>query len=194
MKSKHLLLTLLLAIGLPWVANAQDLTVCDGSAPGTTTSTNQYIPVYGYMADTKDYTSEFIIPSADLASINGMDITKLTFYLSTSASEAWTATFKVYMKEVENTTITSMTGPNTSTVVYTGTLDASNSTMVVNFDDNYTYNGGNLLIGTTITVKGNWKSATFSGISAAEGSSAYASSPTSSYPTKQSFLPKTTFT
>ena len=190
MVKKSLLIMMLLALFAPWAANAQttELTVNNG------TSTNGCIPVYGNYADKQDYTSEFIIPSADLVTINGMDITKLTFYLSNSASGAWNATFKVYMKEVENTTITSMTGPNTSTVVYTGTLDATNSTMVVNFDDNYTYNGGNLLIGTTIIDIGNWNSATFFGISATYGSSAYASSPTSSDPTKQSFLPKTTFT
>ena len=60
MKSKHLLLLLLLAMGLPWVANAQEtLTVCDGSVEGTTTTTNNYIPFFGSYVDTQGCTCEY---------------------------------------------------------------------------------------------------------------------------------------
>ena len=58
MIKKSLLLTLLLAILVPWAAQAQEtLTVCNG------TETNEYLPVYGYYMDTQGTTSEFIIPA-----------------------------------------------------------------------------------------------------------------------------------
>ncbi len=88
MNKKTLLIMLLLALFAPLAANAQStLTVCDGEI------TNEYIPVYGYYADTEGTKSEFIIPSSELTAMNGMSITAMSFYISSPAYDAWGATF-----------------------------------------------------------------------------------------------------
>ena len=188
MKRKSLLLLLLFALLAPWAANAQNtVTVCDG------TTTNSNIPVYGYSGDTQGTTSEFVIPATTegMSTMTGMAITGMQFYVSSVAGAAWTATFQVYMKEIDGTTLSGTTGPGNCTVVYTGTLDATGTTMDVVFDDAYTYNGGNLLVGTYIQTAGNWKSASFYGIEAT--GAAYQSGGYNNNGAKD-FLPKTTFT
>ena len=63
--------------------DSKTLTINDG------TSTNSNCPVYGVWLD--QYTkSQFIIPESDLSGMIGADISKMTFYASTSAANAWT--------------------------------------------------------------------------------------------------------
>ena len=189
MKRKSLLFLLLLALIAPWAANAQNtLTVCEGTA------TNAYIPVYGYYADTEGCNSEFIIPSSELGALNGGVISSMTFYLASPASAAWGAEFQVYLGTVEGTTLSANLGPDDFTVVYTGVLDGTGSTMVVTFDNPYAYNGGNLLVGTIITAEGSYKSATFNGIEAT-GAAYYSYEGWSGIVGGvQNFIPQTTFT
>jgi hypothetical protein len=71
----------------------------------------------------------------------------MTFYLQTSATAAWTGTFRVFLKEVVGTTLSAYSGTEGATIVYEGSLSASQSTMDVTFTTNYTYHGGNLLVG-----------------------------------------------
>ncbi len=185
---KFLMILMFALFCIPWVANAQNtLTVCDG------TTTNSNIPVYGYSGDTQGTTSEFVIPATTegMSSMTGMAITSMQFYVSSAAGAAWTATFQVYMKEIDGTTLSGTTGPGNCTVVYTGTLDATGTTMTVVFDEGFTYNGGNLLIGTYVQTAGNWKSASFYGIEAT--GAAYQSGGYNQNGAKN-FLPKTTFT
>ena len=166
-------------------------TVNDGTA------TNSYIPVYGGYVDAYEK-NEFIIPATSLTDMVGGTIKGLTFYLQSVASKSWgNANFKIYLKEVDNTTITSYTFGDSDTPVYTGALDATQSTMEIKFSSDYTYEGGNLLIGIYNTVKGTYANASFYGITAESGASAYgynssALNSVSSVKT-QSFLPKTTF-
>ena len=165
-------------------SDAYSVTLNDGTA------TNSNVPVYGYYVDNQGTTSEFILPSSaeGMSSIQYGSISKLTFYLSSPASASWgDAVFKVYLKEVSNTTISALEGPDACTVVYTGSLDATQSTMEITFDQPFVYLGGNLLIGTYVQTKGTWKSATFYGVSASSGAS-YCNKNSSS----QSFLPKVT--
>lgn len=179
-------MTLLLALLTTFGAWAQT-TVTIGE--GTATSSN--IPVYGYSGDTQGTTSEFVIPATELEDLNGKEITALKFYVSSAAGDAWTATFQVYMKEIDETTLSATTGPGNCTVVYTGTLDATGTTMDVVFDESFTYNGGNLLIGTYVQTAGNWESASFYGIEAT--GAAYQSGGYNQNGAKN-FIPKTTFT
>ena len=175
---------LILAIGGSWL-HAETVTVCDGTA------TNSLVPVYGSWVDTQGATSEFVIP----ASTEGMDemvsgsISKLSFYLSSVAAAEWNATIQVYLAEVENTTLSGVVGPSACTVVYTGVLSATASPMEIEFDSPYTYEGGNLLIGTYVQTAGTWKATTFVGISAS--GAGYHSHGTTN--TAVSFIPKTTF-
>ena len=179
---RRMSLTLLVALCCYTAASAETLTVYDG------TDDSQYLPVYGYWADVSDTKSEFVIPKGELSDMEDGTISALTFYLQQSASAAWTATFQVYLKEIDATTLTGITGPDASTVVYTGTLDARGTEMTVTFSTPYTYNGGNLLIGTYNSVKSsNSPSAYFYGVNQSENTGWYRTSSTK-------FIPKTTFT
>ena len=170
-------------------ARAQEvLTVYDGTA------TNKYIPVYAYSGDTQGTTSEFVIPAAELTAMKDGTITQMAFYLSQSASKDWTAVYKVYLAEVSETTLSGTVGPDACTVVYTGTVDGSGSTMNITFDNYYTYNGGNLLVGTYVQTKGAWdNNGIYYGVEAT--SAAYLSgSWGGSDDGVKNFIPKTTFT
>ncbi len=128
--------------------------------------------------------------------MDGMPISAMTFYLSSPASAAWTGTFQVFLKEVGSTTLSAFSGTADATIVYEGTLDGTGSTMTVTFDNEYDYGGGNLLVGVYQTVKGNYKSCTFYGITAtgACGQAYNSSSLESCSFTQRNFIPKTTFT
>ena len=190
MFKKFLLLSLLMAILMPWQAKAQEtLTVCDG------TTTNSYIPIYGSYVDTQGTTSEFIIP----ATTEGMDaliggvISQLTFYITNSPATWGSPVIQIYMGEVEGTTLSSLNGPTNFTVVYEGVLSNTQAAMEIELNEPYTYEGGNLLIGTYVKTKSTtYKNTTFSGIQAPSGSSRNNSG--SGAGTAREFLPKTTFT
>lgn len=181
-----LLLTMLCSLTGAW---ADELTVYDG------TVTNQYVPVYGWYAEAY-LKCEYVIPASELPAMNNGTISKMTYYLSSSASAAWTGTFQVFLKEVSETSISAYSGTEGATIVYEGPLDATGSTMEVDFSTNYTYNGGNLLVGFYQTVKGNYSSAAFYG-QTVEGASVqgYSSSSLEGITVNQRyFIPKTTFT
>lgn len=162
-KSKLLLFVLLAVLaGGVSPAWANELTICDGS------STNQYVPIYGFYADTPGSKSEFIVPKNLLEDMEGGTVTSMNFYLSIKPSAAWKATWEVFMREVDDENYSSTTfldkGEN-STVVYTGVLDATTGVMTVSFSNNFVYSGEkNLLVGVYMTTKGsNCPSATFIG-------------------------------
>ena len=165
----------------------ETLTVCDGTA------TNSYVPFYGSYADTQGAASECVIPSDQLEDMENGTITAMTFYISTAAGAAWTGTHQVYVGEVDATTLTSVTGPTSFTVVSTGSFDATGTELTITFDEPYTYNGGNLLIGTYVSVAGNWKSASFAG-AAQTGNTGWYRNGASAAGYGVQFLPKTTFT
>ena len=186
--AKALTLLFVALFSLTGARAQEDLTVCDGTA------TNKYIPVYAYSGDTDGTTSEFVIPADELTEMIGGTISQMTFYLSNSASKTWTAVYKVYLAEASETTLSSTVGPDACTVVYTGTVDGSGSTMVITFDDSYTYNGGNLLVGTYVETSGAWDgSGMYYGVEAT--SAAYLSGSWGGYDDGVvNFIPKTTFT
>ncbi|MCR4965155.1 MAG: fibronectin type III domain-containing protein, partial [Bacteroidales bacterium] len=184
MRKNLLLLLVLTLFCLPW-ANAQNtLTVYE-----TETGTNSYVPIYGLYVDDSGLKCEYIIPATELQDMIGMDITKMTFYLSSQATAAWNAEFQVFMKEVNQTTLTGFLGTTDATIVYSGVLNANSSTMDVNFSNYYNYQGGNLLVGFYITQTGSWKSASFYGKTTTENT---AWQGYSSYSGIQ-FIPRTTF-
>ena len=181
-------MTLLLALLTTVGAWAQEtLTVNDG------TDKNSYVPFYGLYADTQGAASECVIPSDVLGDMVGGEITAIKFYLSTPAGAAWTATFQVYLSEIDETTLTEISGPSSGTVVFTGYLDATGTELTITFDAPYTYNGGNLLIGSYVSEAGNWKSAYFTGTNQDNNTAWYRTSATASGSAAK-FLPKTTFT
>lgn len=188
-KSRLLLVLFALLIGASptW---ADELTVYDG------TNSSEYVPVYGNWADAY-LKCEFVIPAADVIAMDGSTISAMTFYLKNKAAAKWSGTFQVFIKEVDNTIMSDFLGTEGATIVYEGELDGTSSEMAINFSENYSYNGGNLLVGVYQIVKGNFKSASFYGVGQGYNSavSGYNSSSLSGISaTGRAFIPKTTFT
>lgn len=185
------------AMLLPFASQAQNtLTVADG------TNTNSYVPVYGLYVD--DFVRcQTIYPAGEIASsalaydMTGGTITGLTYYLSTPATDSWgAASFVVKMMEVTSTTLSSFVDMTNATTVYTGSLDATQSTMEITFSTPYVYQGGNLLIEIYNTLEGTYKSATFYGVNTT-GASWQGNNSTSVdniTGATRAFIPKTTFT
>ncbi len=190
MKKINLIFALLLSLMGVTQVKADELTVYEG------TKTNDYVPIYGYYADAYEK-CEFIIPSTVLADMNGSQVSEMKFYSSSSSISWGNAVFKVFLKEVGNTVLSAFLGDSDATTVYEGSLNISGGQMVVSFSENYTYNGGNLLVGVYETTTGSYSKASFYGV-AQDGATAYrgysSTSLNSVSGSAQYFLPKTTFT
>ena len=180
---------LAVAMLLPFAAQAQNtLTVAESTA------TNSNVPIHGTWADA--YLRCQTIYPASLMGISAANITQLTYYLSSPASEAWTGTWEIKMMEVSATTLSGWQDVSSATTVYTGLLDGTSSQLEIALATPYVYNGGNLLIEVNQIVKGNYKSASFYGLTASDASwQGYNSSAWSSITgSVKNFIPKTTFT
>lgn len=137
MKSKRLLLLLLVALMAPWAAMAQEtLTVYDQN-----TTTNSNVPVWGLWAD-NSLQSEIVYPASELEDMAGGVISALKFYANstdlnigtTSASNNWDGTFTIFMKEVESTTLSAFTGTTGATTVLQAQIGVVNGEMTIEFD------------------------------------------------------------
>ena len=200
LRKRKLMMTLsaLLALfaGMTSPVSAQEtLTVYDG------TTTNENVPMRPYYGDTQGQKSEFIIPSSMLEGMDGADVTAMQFYLSSSAvATKWTAKYKVFIKEISETDFTVTTGYYSSTatafgdegatVIYEGAITPSGKDVIISFNEPYTYNGGNLLVGIYMTSTGGYESNSFYGETVTNGSWYYYNSKN----TVANFRPKTTFT
>ena len=191
MKKILFLMLMLLTMGVSGFAQST-LTVANG------TETNQYVPVYGFYADSY-LRCQTIYPSSMLTSttdITGESILGVTYYLSSPADDSWgSANFVVKVKEVTDTALTAFVDMTTATTVYTGPLDGTQSTMEIDFTAPYTYQGGNLLIEITNTAEGDYLAAYFYGTTATGASwQGYSYTSVSDISgSAQDFIPKTTF-
>lgn len=194
-RAATLLIALLCGVTGAWAQ--ETLTVFDGNG------TSQHIPMDSY--DFDNYTkSECIIPASELTAMEGGTITAITFYANTVAGDNptfGTANQKVFLKEVSGTTLSSYSGMADATVVFDGLLPmptTSASGYTITFSQGYTYNGGNLLIGVYNDAIGKYNKVIWYGNNnQSERVSAYGysfSSLASVSFSKQTFLPKTTFT
>ena len=187
MKKKVFSLMMMLLLAVTGYVRAEELTVHDG------TTTNSYVPVYGFYADAY-LKCEMVYPASELSDMNGGTISALTFYTSSAASAAWTSTWQVFVSEVSSATISSFAGPGT--VVYEGALDGTGATMTINFSTPYQYNGGNLLVGVYNITTGNYKSVSWYGetVTGASVQGYDYNSLSGIEASQRNFLPKTTFT
>ena len=191
MKSKRLLLMLLMAVFVPLAMMGQSqLTIYEDG-----TATSSYVPVHGLWADAY-LKCEFVVPTNQLGEMTGGTISQMDFYLTSPAAGAWTGTFQVFLMEVDDETINAYYGPDNATIVYEGQLDGTQDIMTVAFSDNYTYGGNDLLVGVYQIEKGNYKSATFAGasVTGASGQGYNSSSLANVTFNQRNFIPKTTFT
>lgn len=186
-KLAFLVLALFCCVGLQ--VKAEELTVADGTA------TNSYLPIYGNYLDADDCRGQCLYPADLLDDMAGGTISKLTFYLSSPASAAWTSTIHVSLGETSETSLSSSFITEGLTEVFVGTLDATQTILEVEFDNPITYNGENLVVDFYSPNAGNYKSASFYGISqdvsdlGRYGYDYYGYYSSSS----QNFLPKVTF-
>ena len=149
---------------------------------------NEYVPVYGYYCDELSR-SQFIIPAANIEDMLNSTINGMTFYAAQTSVNWGAAKFDVYLSEVNSTTINSLKDWNSLEKVYAGSLSINGGKMVINFNDPYYYQGGNLLVGINQTVKGNYSSCSWYG-ETVNGASV------GGYNTsinQQNFLPEVTF-
>lgn len=186
---RNLMLTV--AMLLPFASQAQTmyLTVADSTA------TNSYVPVYGLYVD--DFVRcQTVYPADMLTSMTGENILGLTYYLGTPAASSWgVAQFVVNVKEVTGTTLSAFEDMTGATTVYTGSLDATQATMEIEFNTPYTYQGGNLLIEIYNTLEGTYKSAYFYGknVTGASWQGYNGTSVDNITGSARAFMPKTTF-
>ncbi|MBO7493968.1 MAG: fibronectin type III domain-containing protein [Bacteroidales bacterium] len=181
---KFLLFLMFALFCIPWAANAQEtLLVHDG------TTTNQYVPFYGYYAD-EDQQNQMIYPATELTDMAGAEITQMVFhYSSLGSGGTGVGTWTVSLGETRNTTLSGLDNSTTLTEVFTGGLDAlfntTDQTLTITFDNGYTYQGGNLLVEFSHEASG-WKQCYFYGETVTGASYCYNA--------QRNFLPKTTFT
>ena len=90
MKKKEFSLMMMLLLAVVGYVRAEELTVHDG------TSTNGYVPVYGFYADAY-LKAEFVMPADELSAMAGGDITGMKFYASQSSVSWGSANFQVFM-------------------------------------------------------------------------------------------------
>ena len=131
-----------------------------GSVKGETLSIGnndtglQYLPIYANQAD-RLYIDQFIYSSGQLSSMNGKKITKMSFPYRTAAGISFSSV-QVRLKEIPESSFasTSFLSISGATTVYSGTVTATSTTVVITFSTPYIYNGGNLLVDIRKTVGG----------------------------------------
>ena len=187
MNKKTLLSLMMLCFAFFGVARADELTVHNGTAESSN------IPVWGLWTD-NSLQHEFVYPASELANMNGGEITTLKFYSTDSyANVSWNGSFRVFLKEVSATTLTSFLGTSDAYLVYEGSLSITSQEMEITLTTPYTYNGGNLWVGVYYTTTTGYSSCNWLGESVT-GASIYGRSGNSYTVNAANFLPKTTFT
>ncbi len=179
------------------------LSFCEDVVVASGSTTNSYLPLYGgYMDDPVG--TQTIYPASMLTSLVGKTISGLHYYVSSGDGNSWTDTkpLLVKMMVVDEATLTGFVDVANATTVFDGLLvgSAINTTngFEIQFTQNFTYTGGNLLIAMQANpndVDG-YSSVTFLGESSTNasrygyGSSNYNFTASG---TSQSFLPKVDF-
>ena len=149
MKRKSLLFALLLALLMPWAANAQSpLTI------GTGTDYAGHVSPYGQgsaLGDPYNYyaATQFIYTADELASMgHPVQINSMAFYHN---GYSFSGTVRIYLAHTTATTVDASNPATTGTLVYTGTNitigSSSAEWQTFVFDDPFIYNGeDNLLV------------------------------------------------
>lgn len=185
---KKLLRFLLLAsLMVPIGVRAQLLTVAGGE-----TSTNSYIPIYGYYVDAQEH-NQVLYSSNLLTEMQGNYITTLSWYLYSTPSGMWNATATIKMGIVTDTAVTALLPDSALTTVWTGLINPIYPSIDIILDSAFHYTGGNLLVDISIGG-GAYSGVYFWGENTTTATAFYSyTSLGSTYGYSQQFLPKTTF-
>ena len=174
---------LLFAFIAPPAAHAETLEVCSG------TETNVNVPIYGFYAD-QESDATIVYPASLLSKMNGSEIKAIKFHAKDNITLAG-GTLIVKMGEVNTTTPTSHF--ETLVQVYSGRPANGSTEYVIQLDEPYTYNGGNLAIECVMSGATNSPNIYFYGLDQSQGT-CYVSYGIYGGTVKPEFLPKATFT
>ena len=147
MKRKSLLFLLLFALLAPWTANAQTVTIGDGTS-------GQYgIPIDNYY----NYSfTEMLYTASDIAAGNPTvnTITSIAFD-SQNGANGYTYGITVYMKNVDDSELSSFIAVSATDAVFDGTVSPTTGWVSIDLDAAFTYdNTKNLLIAVNKTSGG----------------------------------------
>lgn len=157
-----------------------------------TNTTNTYTPVYGLWYDTNQH-NQMIYPEADLASLMGKSIKKITFY-APNGINFYGGNVEIRLSTVDNETFSTdalieVAGNALGSIVPV----QNDKTLSISFADGFLYTGGNLLVDvqTTTYTSGNgyYGTTNFEGIAKAN-SSIYSYNTTTK---RNGYLPTVTF-
>ena len=182
--------TLISVAILAFAAQANVLTVCDGSA------INYLVPINGWYVDQEGTMSQSIYPAEMLADMQNGQITQVKFYPEETI-EFDDCELQLALKTVDENGFETATAITGATVVSTTDVYYNNTAITFNLYQPYEYTGGNLLVEVMVTFAGdyNYVSTYFLGIETENNASfsSYDSYGTPSTKLHQ-FLPKCTFT
>ena len=154
--------TLFTAVLVAFSATAANVTVAEG------TTENTKLPVNGYYCDVLENHTQVIYPAADLTTVQGHNISALTFYAKSSAISWGAAEFVVKVAEVEDASLSGFLTPS-FTEVFAGKLAIASSFLEITFATPFAYTGKNLLIDISQTKQSSYSDAnepTFYGVEA----------------------------
>lgn len=190
---KSFLLCLLMTLFTTWAVQAAELTVHDG------TVTNNTAPMYVFYFD--DFTrSQTVFPAGELVNMKNEPIQSMKFYTSYTSAYTTASTVDIYLKEVEDASISEFVNKDEATIVYQGRLDfileGGMATVTIEFTTPFVYNGGNLMFGCDNTTDDVYQNISFYGETVFGASvSGYNSTSLDNVTNAvaRDFLPKTTF-
>lgn len=123
---------------------------------GENDSQTYYAPVYATWADSY-YCSQILYSATELEALQGQQITKLAFFLRAVTGNGDYEKVQIRLKEVSFASFSEAAyqSVDDAELVFTGTLPANTmTTLEVDLDAPYVYNGGNLLVDVRKTEKG----------------------------------------
>ena len=164
----------------------QPFVECGNATIADGTTTNEYVPFYGYWADSYNTHSQSIYPASLLTDMVGATISSITYYTSTAQNKSWEMDIKIG-ETTESTLGSSFLSTDGMTAVYNGAVSFNNTTITLTFAEPYVYNGGNLIIDWNQASNGQYANVYFYGSNV--GSSKYEgySSGTTSFVPKVAF-------
>jgi len=168
-KSFQLLSAALFALATFVPAQAQEVTVADGTAVG------ELAPIYGYNFESEVQRNQMQYPAAELAALtNGAEINAMKFYTSTPDEvNALGGVVKVSLANIDEVTPWDVNGYGyvtgdlldvaVTTVAATVTPTAEDGVWTITFDAPFTYTGMGLLIDVETVERGDWNDTGFYG-------------------------------
>ena len=168
-------------------AQADELTVFDD------VQTSECTPFYGYNCDVANYRVQTILPENDLSAMTGAVISSMKFYIADANGNQLNG--EKLAVSVGTTDKTSYSGFSPDfvdglTQVAEITMAAGETEVVVDFDEPWVYEGGNLVIETVVVQNGAYKHVYFYGQNASVNNVGYSSANVGG---ETNFYPKTTF-